>query len=147
MKNLTILLAGFLFSCFPSHVSIKLEMNSLLLYECKSAKIQELSPKNGGYLFTCSDSEQQTGVYVIYDTSKEDSNDGTIKEIFIGKSETMKAAVYSSVRGDIDCPSAKALNRKTGEPPFPETFYGGLKKGTYTIELAKPCGTLLFTIQ
>jgi hypothetical protein len=146
MKNSIILLVSILFACRPS-VSIQLEMNSLLLYECKEAKTEELSPKNGGYRFICSDTGQPQSVYVIYDTSKEDANDGTIKEIWTGQADVMKTAVYSSARGNIDCPSAKVLNRKTGEPPFPETFYGSLKKGSHNIEMARPCGTLVFTIR
>ncbi len=143
--------ACFLFSfCSPAKVLIRLEMNGTSIYECKEATVSNLSPGKGGFKFLCNEINKVSTVYVIYDTSKETANDGTIKEISLSSnSETknFKPAVYSSLRGQIDCARAKGLNRKTGELPFAETMSGDPKQGTYFLEMAEPCGTLTFHIK
>lgn len=134
------LIASLLFSyCSSEKVSVKMSMNGKVLFEGKSVELGKLSPENGGFRFG--------SVYVIYDTT--DAKDGTVKDIsYRNASEyiTMKPAVYSSVRGNIDCKSAKDLNRKTGEPPFPTDIFGKVKYGTYFFEMAEPCGRLEFTV-
>ena len=42
----------------------------------------------------------------------------------------------------LDCASAIALDRKTGEAPIPQNLFGAPLPGTYDIELANPCGRL-----
>ncbi len=116
-----------------------MSMNGKVLFEGKSVEMEKLNPKNGGYRFG--------SVYVIYDTTE--AKDGTVKDISYRNSSeyiTMKPAVYSSVRGNIDCKSAKDLNRKTGETPFPTDIFGKVKYGTYFFEMAEPCGRLEFTV-
>lgn len=125
-------------------------MNGKSIYECKEAEVSKLSPGNGGFRFLCKEMSNANSIYVIYDTSKETANDGTIKEISISSNsdtKNFKPAVYSSSRGQIDCPQAKTLNRKTGELPFAETMSGNPKQGTYFLEMAEPCGTLTFHIK
>jgi|JI102314A2RNA_FD_contig_31_411600_length_1084_multi_4_in_0_out_0_1 hypothetical protein len=149
MKLICVCLLLFSF-CSPAKVSIRLEIDGKSIYECKEATVNNLSPGKGGFKFLCNDIDKASTVYVIYDTSKETANDGTIKEISISSnSETknLKPAVYSSLRGKIDCARAKGLNRTTGELPFAETMSGDPKQGTYFLEMAEPCGTLAIHIK
>lgn len=143
-KKLCRILIFFIFSsvfsqCSSEKVSVKMSMNGKVLFEEKSVEEGKLSPENGGYRFG--------SVYVIYDTTE--AKDGTVKDISYrdaGSYITMRPAVYSSVRGSIDCKSAKDLNRKTGEAPFPTDIFGRVKHGTYFFEMAQPCGRLEFTV-
>ena len=146
-----IILLFFVFnSCLIHKVSIRLELENNEIYSCRDAVIEKLSPKNGGFVFACKDIPQKGSLYVIYDTSSETSNDGSIKEISLqnsGNSQVFKPAVYSSKRGEIDCSSAKSLNRETGEKPFTETLLGYPQKGIYTLAMSQPCGNLKFHIE
>jgi hypothetical protein len=146
MKYFYVLFFIFL-NCSQDKVSIRLELEEREIYSCKEASVDKLSPKKGGFVFSCKEFPKKASVYVIYDTSSETANDGSIKEITLqnsGSSESFKPAVYSSKRGSIDCPRAKSLNRETGEKAFTETFFGYPQKGMYPLEMAQPCGTVKF---
>jgi len=137
-----------LIHCDYSRVSVKMTFNNDVIHECDDAYITDLSPKDGGIRFNCQDSD----IYVIYDT--DDDIKGTIERLWLQKRgyssdtdyQTFQVAYFANHDPNIDCPSARQLNRKTGEAPIPRTLFGDLQKGSYPIMLAVPCGELLLEI-
>jgi hypothetical protein len=138
-----IILSAFLAGCSRT-VSIDAEFNGTSLHRCGRAQVSKLGPGNGGYRFICSGN---SSVYVIYDTAT--NKDGSIVSVEI---ETPAAparflpAVFASSRGSEDCPSAKQLNRQTGEAPLTLNWLRQPANGTYELAMARPCGTLSLKI-
>ncbi len=120
------------------------EFGGSVVAQCKNAKPVKLSPANGGFRFLCADG---SSVYVIQDTSV--NKDGSVVSVDLNKpgaATSYLPAVFSTKRGNEDCPSAKALNRTTGEAAIPTNVMGNPKPGTYQWAMAKPCGNMSFTL-
>ena len=135
--------------CDYSNVSVHLKFNGETILNCPDAYITDLSPEDGGYRFHC----EGYSIYVIYDTNGDML--GTIERIMITNEyqndevlpyDYFLSAYFVELDEDIDCPSAKELNRETGEDPFSTTLFGDIEEGTYTIMTADPCGEILLTI-
>lgn len=147
-KNLLIATAPIALSLFAvacgGHVAYTVEFGGSVVAQCKSAKTVKLTPANGGFRFLCSDG---SSVYVIQDTSV--NKDGSVVSVDLNKpgaATSYLPAVFSTKRGNEDCPSAKALNRTTGEAAIPTDAMGNPKPGTYQWAMAKPCGNMSFTL-
>ncbi len=140
--SLLVLSAAFV-GCSRS-VSIDAQFNGSSLHRCTQAQMSKLSPGDGGFRFTCKDN---SSVYVIYDTAT--NKDGSIVSVEIeksGASSRFLPAMFASSRGSEECPSAKQLNRQTGEAPLPLNWLGQPANGKHHLDMAKPCGTLSITI-
>lgn len=150
--GLSVFFISQLTACINSRpVFIQLMFDNKLLYNCAGAKITKRENSgHAGFDFHCGNS----AVGVVYDTNVR--KDGTVKRIeihyfnrdgqIIG-SQNLEPAVKVNIRGAPNCPSAKALNRSTGETPFPTDFFGNIIIGTYRFEMSEPCGTLFVTMQ
>lgn len=127
------------------HAPINASFEGAELLKCDAAAVTKLSPGAGGFRFACTGS---SSLYVIYDTTV--AQDGSVKSVELqlpgGENKTFLPAVFSSARGNEDCASARALQRKTGESPFPLDLFGNPKSGKYEMSMAKPCGTLTISI-
>ncbi|MBT9558635.1 MAG: hypothetical protein IV100_21575 [Myxococcales bacterium] len=120
-------------------VTVELSFDGKVLTTCKASGLDALNPEGGGYAYRC---DGGTSLYVIQDTSV--SKDQSIVSINFPDGATtrhLKPAVFASTRGTIDCPSAKALARTTGEPSIPPAT-----PGTWTLQMADPCGPVTFTV-
>jgi len=158
LSVISVIMIYCLTGCGASDVSVSLEMGGETLYKCRKAEISELSPKNGGHRFTCLEGEDRSSVYVFYDTTGSPMN-GTLKYINIlyfgdkpvhSKTPTMFRVAYYANNEEKDfgkkCPAAKALKRKTGEQILETGIFGSLKKKSYRIFMADPCGELTLKI-
>lgn len=128
-------------ACADSHYSFKLEHAGKPLTACDDAEIGDLSPAGGGFKLTCVGSERAS-IYLINATGA--GSDGTLKEIVVNPSRsdvTYLPAYRATAGGELDCPSALALGRKTGEPPVPARTHG-----SWTLAMARPCGEVVLTI-
>ena len=134
-----------------SRISYMVAFNDEMVASCDNAEITELFPKNGGYRFHCGNA---ASVYVVYSTGRGAPVDGTIIAInaidreAVGddRDRMFQVAYDAGGGGDDDCPAAKALDRNGGEEPFPKTLFGDIKKGTYAMTIANPCGKLVLEI-
>lgn len=132
-------------------VFIQLMYENKILYSCDHAKIiKRENSGHAGFDFHCGNSS----VSVVYDTNVR--KDGTVKRMELVPSiqdgrimeiTNLEPAVKVQVRGGPKCQSASALHRITGEPPFPEDFWGNIIPGTYRFEMSEPCGTLFITLK
>lgn len=131
-------------NCGNTTASIKLSLDSNVIFNCENSTISKLSPVNGGFSFSC----MGKSVYFIYDTST--AKDGTVKVITINKrgstSLDLLPAIHSTKRGNFECDSAKVLNRISGETPFKQDMFGYPLYGTYQMEIARPCGKLTIVL-
>lgn len=149
LGSITLLTAlGFVLNAWLSRISFRVMVNDEVMLQCKGGTVTRLHPKpNGGFRLHCG---THASVYVIYGTYPDRPTYGTIDRIEVidhesGRIQDFLPAFYASHEG-VDCPSASALNRTTGEPLLPLTMLGHIKAGTYTLPLAKPCGNLVLEI-
>lgn len=120
-------------------VTVELTFEGKTLKTCKAKGLDALNPEGGGYVYQC---ESGSSLHVIQDTSvAKDESIVSISYSDDGIRRDLKPAVFASSRGTIDCPSAKALARTTGEPSIPPAT-----PGTWTLQMAEPCGPLTFTV-
>lgn len=145
MRIASVLIVAVALTACSMQTPVKAEFNGAELFKCNAASISKLGPGSGGFRFNCPD---RASLYVIYDTSI--AKDGSVISVDVqaptGENRTFLPAVHSSVRGQEDCPSAKALQRKTGEAPIPTNLWGKPNNGRYDLAMAKPCGTLTITL-
>lgn len=131
-----------------SRISYRIMVNNAVVAACDDAYITDLFPKpHGGFRFHCGN---VASVYIVYGTEKNDPAAGTINRVRVwhhqeGWEKTFLPA-YHVNSGRLDCPSAKALNRTTGEMALPTTLFGDIRKGRYTLMLAEPCGEMVLEI-
>jgi hypothetical protein len=142
-------------ACGAKNNSVRLELQGRPLAACDDAKLEDLH-----------DGDQQAGFRIVCATPRwslvvnEDTR--TRKDLTIDRldltgelnraehpdldpsgSVSLLAAIASEEPGGPECASAKALGRKTGEPRIPRGGGGAIETGTYSLELAKPCGRLV----
>lgn len=128
-------------ACGDGRYSFKLEHAGETLLACDDAEVGDLSPAGGGFKLSCQGAERGS-LYLINATS--DGGDGTLKELVVLRGGAESTTYLPAVRargGEIDCPSAQKLERKTGEPPVPARTHG-----TWTLAMARPCGEVVLTV-
>jgi hypothetical protein len=139
-------------SCRYSSISFRVTVNNEQIMTCNDAYISLLSPSNGGYRFHCGN---EASIYIIYATESKPAVNGTIKMIWItggyyayqGEDfQTFHTPYFVPDDKIVHCPLAQSLHRTAGELPLSITFWGDIKKGKYTVMLAKPCGQLILEI-
>lgn len=125
-------------------VPIRLDYNGVTLASCPQTEASALGM--GGLRLICK-APLGFDLYIMYDSSTR--QDGTINRLHFAQPTTPEWLPRELLGDDLkpavdrlDCASAIALDRKTGEAPIPQNFFGAPLPGTYTIELASPCGRL-----
>jgi hypothetical protein len=116
-------------------MTIEVRFDGDVLLVCHDVEVSELTPEPGGWAFKCDDG---SSVYFVYETADTPAK-GTIETITITPVEAPQVSdLHVIAAPGIHCPSAKA---DRGADAFPIGSRGP-KPGSYTIALAKPCGTL-----
>lgn len=136
----TLLLTG----CIePTNTTFSLTYNSQVIEACDDAKFSLLG--GGGYRIHCQ--EETRDIYMIYDTET-----GTIKmfwipaqlwavvDEFIDTTKTLH--VFGPDTPSSNCPAPNMQPGKSAFDPIPLTLFSNFQPGTYTLDLAKPCGTV-----
>lgn len=138
-------------------VAVEIGYSGVPVASCAAATASALG--EGGVRLICDEAAFAWDLYITYDSRTR--KDGTISRLsFATPSREAWAADPKLARqfpaellGDLqpavdrlECPSAIALDRKTGEAPLPQNLFGAPLPGLYTIELARPCGRLTVAI-
>jgi hypothetical protein len=124
------------------HYSYELKSGAKVLASCDDATANDLTPEGGGFKLVCA----ADGVQVYFVNRTGPGADGSLLNISVedqAKRQLLLPAVDAGdpKHKDLDCPSAKALARKTGEKPIPART-----TGKWTLAMAQPCGDLVVTI-
>jgi hypothetical protein len=134
-------------------VAVKLDFNGVTVASCTAARASALG--EGGVRLICDEAPLPWDLYITHDSRTR--KDGTISGLHFaapsreawaadpGTARLFPAELLGNLRPAVDrleCSSAIALDRKTGEAPLPQNLFGAPLPGLHVIELADPCGRL-----
>jgi hypothetical protein len=146
-------------ACGAKTNRVSLELQGRPLAACEDAKLEDLhdGDQQAGFRVMCAAPRWSLVVNEDTRTRKDltvnrldlsgDFNRADHPDLEASGSVALLAAVAGEEPGGPECASAKALGRKTGEPRIPRGGGGAIETGTYTLELAKPCGRLVLSAE